>query len=448
MRKIIKLRGEILVICFISIVLSIVLGSIVMQTYRDSSYEKKIIHKSAISRNKNYVNNVKDILNTDSKDEEEIKKNFKEKKHELIEYGVDNMYIVDNEGNVLDVLIDNGVTKIKFENKKSKLVVYGMRFTARNVIKIRDNFYIVSVNADYCRNDTDKFFVWLILAILIFVVLMRGRVKYIGDISKRVREISAGNLDVKVPAKYKNELTSLSEDINTMAENLKDEDIKQKEFITNISHDLRTPLTTILGYLKMIEEKKYEDEEQLNTYIGIINRKSVYLKSLVDDFFNYSKLMSKDIEINMTKINVNECLKELLFEEEKAFADCNLTIKSDIEDAAMYINGEPMLIARVFENLFSNACKYSKADTEVSIKAYKDNENMIFNIYNVPSDELSEEDVNNFFNRLYKKDKSRKSAGNGLGLAITKEIVKIHNGSIEAKKQGEGVIFTISFPLL
>ena len=156
--------------------------------------------------------------------------------------------------------------------------------------------------------------------------------------------------------------------------------------------------------------------------------------------------MSKDIEVNMTEININECIKELLFEEEKNFTDNNLVLISEIEENTVRIKGDPMLIFRVFENLFSNAVKYSKSNTDVLIKLFAEDNNMVFKIMNIPKDKLTYEDVKNLFNRLYKKDKSRKSVGNGLGLAITKEIVNLHKGNIKAYIEGEKLIFTLRIP--
>lgn len=446
MKKIFKLRTEILIIFFISAVISFVVTAVFYDLYRELSFEQSRLQEGAEKRNETHIDNLNHILDIDSKDEETIKRNMDENQRELIQFGADSLYLLRADGTVIKSFPDDGVRKIDFEDKESSMKIVNIRFVARNVLKVNDDFYIVATVANYCTDDFNKVTTWLIITIIVFIILMRGRIKYLNVISKKVREISDGDLNIKIPKKYSNELTILSEDINIMTENLKAEDLKQKEFITNISHDLRTPLTTVLGYLKMIEDRKYDNEEELQSYLSIINRKSNYLKGLLDDFFDYSKLMSKDIEVNMTEININECIKELLFEEEKNFTDNNLVLISEIEENTIRINGDPMLIFRVFENLFSNAVKYSKSNTEVLIKLFTEDNNMVFKIMNIPKDKLTYEDVKNFFNRLYKKDKSRKSVGNGLGLAITKEIVNLHKGNIKAYIEGEKLIFTLRIP--
>lgn len=243
------------------------------------------------------------------------------------------------------------------------------------------------------------------------------------------------------------ELRDLAQNINYMAEELQKQDINQKEFITNISHDLRTPLTTILGYSKMIERKVYKDEEELNKYVSIINQKGNYLKTMMEDFFDYSRLSSRDLELEKNLINLNEVVLQLLDGEEINFENKDLSLKVLLERKAICTYGDPMLVARAFNNLISNSLKYSKENFKVKIQLKEKNINGVnygvFTVENTSNQPMKEEAVENLFKRLYKLDKARNDKDSGLGLAITQEIVKLHNGFVEATLCDENIRFSI-----
>ncbi len=288
------------------------------------------------------------------------------------------------------------------------------------------------------------------MTVVLFIVLTSGRIKYIGEINKGITTIANGDLKKRINIKYKNELSELAKSINIMTARLENEEHKKNEFITNISHDLRTPLTTMLGYIKMIEEFKYEDEEELNKYIHMINKKGVYLKSLLDDFFTYSKLNSNDIKVKYSNIDCNLFLQQIIEEEKINFIDKNLDLKLLGMEKKVYINVDGELMVRAIYNLLSNALKYSKEKTEVKVimdeETYNKKSYVTISVINTPKENISEEETEKLFERLYKRENERNSEGNGLGLTITKEIMNLNHGFIKAKVINDELKFKLGFP--
>ncbi len=196
-----------------------------------------------------------------------------------------NVYLVDSNGNVI-ASREKGIKNINLKEVKDKAVrkLEGKNvFETSGIINVDYKKSIVYYST-YYANDFHNAVYILILTVILFIILTGGRIVYIGEINKGITIIANGDFKKRINIKYKNELSELAESINIMASRLEEEDYKKREFITNISHDLRTPLTTILGYTKMIEESKYENVEELNRYIDMINKKGIYLKSLLDDF--------------------------------------------------------------------------------------------------------------------------------------------------------------------
>lgn len=366
------------------------------------------------------------------------------------------LYMVDSKGNIL-YGTNNNIKTIDLTNLRERNIYeYGRglnkkMFKGQGVIKIDDNHYVFYDYIAYTEKDMSIMIMLLISGIIIFFILIFGRVSYISKMNNSIKVIAGGNLSQRVPVKYKNELTELAEDINFMASELENEDIKKREFITNISHDLRTPLTTVLGYLKIIEEEKYSSTEELKGYLGIINRKSLYLKNLLDDFFDYSKLSSKDINLNFTNIYAQEILRQIFFEEKERFSQKDLELKLNLPETPYYLKGDGELLERAINNLLSNAYKYSQKESTVEIKFdIKEINNLsygVIEVINIAEGTITKEEASKIFERLYKRDESRGTEGSGLGLSITKEIMTLHNGYINTELKEQALIVSLIIPV-
>lgn len=389
------------------------------------------------------------LLKVDMKDVNKINAILEENYSQLVGY---EFYVVDENGRVI-----SSSTPAMLEIDKVRIIDgardYQISKSDANVFKItgcdsiKNGYYLYYTYLYFDENDTRMVAGALIGAVICFFFLIWGRISYISTIRLSVDKMTQGDLSEKVPCCYKNELRGLAEDINQMAEALENEEQKKNEFLTNISHDIRTPLTTILGYLNMIKNKNYDSEEALQGYIRIMERKGKFLASMLEDFFQYSKLASHDISIKYTKLDLNELLRQMQEDEEEEFLAKELKLELQLYPEVIYCMGDPELLARVAGNLLSNSIKYSQINTSVLMKSSIEKVNYInygvFSISNVPQESILEEEVSQLFERLYKRDNARKEEGSGLGLSIANNIIKLHGGKIEGHFVEERLIFKV-----
>jgi signal transduction histidine kinase len=304
-------------------------------------------------------------------------------------------------------------------------------------------------------NPQQKSFFALLLSVIFFIFLfyfITGRkVRYIQDIALGVMYMAKGELNYKIKKNGQDELTNLTDNINFMANELNNKIEREREIektkselITNVSHDLRTPLTSILGYLNLIKDKKFENEEQMMEYINIAYNKSEKLKLLIDELFEYTKLSGEGIKLNLSNIALNELLGQLIEEFVPIFEENNVLIIKDIakEDIIAEVDGDKLV--RVLENLIMNAIRYSYKPGDIKIGLYKEEEYGIFYVKN-RGENIPKGDLNKLFDRFYRVEKSRSEStgGSGLGLAISKNIVKLHGGDIWAECEGNEITFYV-----
>ncbi len=264
-------------------------------------------------------------------------------------------------------------------------------------------------------------------------------------IEKGVKKLYSSNFEKKIPLKYNNELTSLAMALNDMGDTIKENKKNEEEFLLNISHDLRTPLTSILGFLNLLKQKKYDTEEEREGYINTIEEQSVYLKTLIDEFFQFSKLKWKNVKLNKENINLQEILRQISDGFYPQLKENKISISMNFPEKPLYKEVDVEKFMRVLENVISNAIKYSYKGTEISLNLYENKDRIEMEFWNTPIENLKEDELDFLFKRFYKKDLSRSNKGAGLGLAIALEVIKLHEGELYAvmKNKKLGIIIKL-----
>lgn len=289
----------------------------------------------------------------------------------------------------------------------------------------------------------------LLFYMLLFVVfllptlfIMMRRMGYLNRIMRHTKDMAEGRLtnDLAVKgkspfAKHAKNLNKLREGVrSSVTEQAKSERLKT-ELITNVSHDLRTPLTSIITYTDLLKNPAITDDERAK-YIAILDAKSARLKTLIEDLFEVSKMASGNIEISKQRIDLAQLLQQATGEHGEDFAAANLDLRVNIAEQPLfaYVDGQKWW--RVIDNLIINARKYSLEGTRVYVNLKSVNGEAELTVKNVAKHELNE-DATELVERFKRADTSRNTEGSGLGLAIAQSIVDIHGGHMEIAVDGD-----------
>ncbi|MBS6184159.1 MAG: HAMP domain-containing histidine kinase, partial [Clostridium celatum] len=236
--------------------------------------------------------------------------------------------------------------------------------------------------------------VGLVLTIIYIVMLIKDLV-YLDKIMVGAKAAAEGKLNYKIDEKGRGHLRELAHDINNIKDGLKksvENEMKSEnmktELITNVSHDLKTPLTSIINYIDLLKRENIEPENARD-YVNILDKKSQRLKVLIEDLFEASKAASGAMELNIYRIDIGQLLKQALGENDERFSDNRLEVKLNIPDDKIFIDGDGKRLYRVFENLISNIVKYSLSNTRVYIDMFKENDEVIIVMKNISAYELS-----------------------------------------------------------
>ncbi|KAA0823699.1 MULTISPECIES: sensor histidine kinase [Bacillus cereus group] len=290
--------------------------------------------------------------------------------------------------------------------------------------------------------------------IILFLILVRKKIVYLKLISDNVNDIANGKLGLIIGIKGKDELTQLAKNINYMSKELENTFEQERrlertknELITNVSHDLRTPLTSIIGYLDLLKRGQYNNNTQLQEYLETTYSKSQRLKYLIDELFEYTRLSGIDAKLNLNEVDLSGLLEQIVGEYIPIFEKESLIVQKSItqEIIPIFIDAEKMV--RVYENLFMNAIKYSMKPSQLFICLELMDNKAILKVSNkVERPPVS--DPNKLFERFFRGDKARKNnQGNGLGLAISKRIVELHDGNIHAEYEDGWMSFIVEHPI-
>ena len=282
-----------------------------------------------------------------------------------------------------------------------------------------------------------------------FLMLQRKSLKYIEKIASAVQNITEGDLTTQIEVEGDDEFSQMAANLNRMGEEIRELMEKEREsertkneLITNVAHDLRTPLTSIIGYLELLSKGIPLPQEMQQKYIEIVYTKAKRLEKLIEDLFGFTKVGK--VSMNVGKVDLVKLLGQLLEEFYPSFAEKDLIYELVSNVPAQVITADGNLLARLFDNLINNAIKYGAEGKKVLVQVLAEEEIVTVSVTNygyvIPADELPL-----IFNKFYRVEQSRSTStgGTGLGLAIAKNIVDMHGGTIAVASDLDGTVFTV-----
>ena len=307
------------------------------------------------------------------------------------------------------------------------------------------------------QGELIRVLIFVLLGIAVFSVsflfLQRRTMRYMAEISQAMQNISEGDLNTAVEIIGDDEFSQMAESLNKLAENIRELMDKEREaerskneLITNIAHDLRTPLTSIIGYLELLSNSRQTvaEPEIQKKYIDIAYTKAKRLEKLIEDLFGFTKMTYGKVSMKVGQVDIIKLLSQLLEEFYPSFADNNLTYELTSDVPVQMICADANLLARLFDNLINNAIKYGAEGKRIQVNVCGGEELATISITNygrvIPPEELPM-----IFNKFYRVEHSRSTStgGTGLGLAIAKNVVDMHGGSIQVTSDLNGTVFTV-----
>lgn len=411
--------------------------------------------KDRISIESDVFEFINDVYSTDKDKEEYIRdyiKNFNGNVYIVTESGkVKYKSNNDGYGMIEAINIDGFRDEIKTADKSDFKIMYP--FTIDNNI-----YYFIMINKLEGRPVYSYEITYAltgIICIMLFIAMIyigiRKKVRYIEYISASIKEISKGNLNYSLNKESEDELSVVAEEINIMENSLnnmiekeRESDRKQRELITNISHDLKTPLTVILGYLDIIRTGACRSDEEKKQYVETAYEKTVILQKMVLDLFELVKLGDRDIVLNKSEVNINKLLRQIVMDYGPVAEEKNVSVKYDDCSQSISLMADVDKIGRAFNNLMSNAVKYCIDNTCINVKLEEDPAGALIYFKN-KCDNITEDNLDDLFDRFYRADKARNSTieGSGIGLSIAKNIIELHNSSIWVELHGNEIWFII-----
>lgn len=302
--------------------------------------------------------------------------------------------------------------------------------------------------------------VFLILIIVAIVAIFwrlkrRYRQYEMQHVIKELHYIAKGNYTHRISGEYSGSMGNVIDSIHVLVDSTieameEERRIEQSkdELITNVSHDIRTPLTSIIGYLGLIEEGRYESEEEIRRYVHTAFTKAKQMKVLVDDLFEYTTVRQTTTPLDYVTFDMIQLLEQLAIDFELEAKEKGRDIQVVTSSEHLMMRADTEKIVRIFNNLLSNALKYGKGGKIIRIVADKKGSNAVISVKN-DGETLPQEAIEQLFERFYRAEASRsqETAGTGLGLAIAQSIVELHGGTISAKVTDGWTDFTVVLPL-
>ncbi|WP_456048847.1 sensor histidine kinase [Abiotrophia defectiva] len=329
-----------------------------------------------------------------------------------------------------------------------KLNFFGLDTTLRHMLGLTRQQIIVSV------------YIFSLASCVVAILVTNWRVKRrinqmkLAHILDYLKYIAQGHYEIRIPQTDLGEMDEVVSSINHLVDStvraIEEERKIEKskdELITNIGHDIRTPLTSVIGYLGLIENQQYHSQEELARYAHVAYRKAQQMQSLVQDLFTYTATRQTTTEISPVQVQVLRFMEQLVADFELSAREKTIELRLDIRPKNLVASFDVDKMARVFHNLLSNALKYGIGAHYIELLAYQEADYIYFKVKN-DGQPLDKSELEDIFQRSYRADQSRSAnqPGTGLGLAIVRNIVELHHGRVYAEVEGKKTIFTIEIP--
>lgn len=300
-------------------------------------------------------------------------------------------------------------------------------------------------------NEMHILFGWLLaLTIILSIVMVIFSTKYlvnpITKLTTATKSLSNGNYNVDLDITRHDELGELSHSFSRMANKLEQMDDMRKEFISNISHDIQSPLSNIKGYTNLLKSESISPEEK-NNYISIINEEIIRLSTLTKQLLLLASLDRDEDILRRKSFNVGKQMKELIRNYQWQIAEKGITLEFTLPDVE--INGDPSLLNTVWDNLLTNAIKYNQSNGSIEI-SIEEKEKSVLVTFEDTGIGMNDKEKERIFDRFYRADtaRTRSVEGTGLGLSIVAAIVKLHGGLIHVNSiENEGTTFVVELPV-
>lgn len=292
--------------------------------------------------------------------------------------------------------------------------------------------------------------------LFLFSLFSRHIIRYLSTLTDGLKMISGGNLNYRLPILRQDELGNVAYHINLMAEQLqkqmdRERELEQSkmELITYVSHDLRTPLTSIIGYLDLLRTHTFDDIKEQERYIVNAFNKTQQLKKLIEDLFEYTRLTNHDMRLSFQQIDLYSLLQQMISELEPVAKEQGITFDLTTNSSNTLVQIDVEKMVRAIDNLLINAVKFSLKPGEVRINVLVEGNRINLSVAN-QGKPITQEEAKLLFERFYQTEKSKKDHkmpyGYGLGLSIAKQIVELHEGRIWLEHRSGHYKFCMELP--
>lgn len=289
---------------------------------------------------------------------------------------------------------------------------------------------------------------------LVIVFLLRKQNAQLSNRLGVIQQVLAGKTRMRILRDEKDKDAVLDFAINDLIEALhqtriagEQSELKRRQLLSNISHDIRTPITSIIGYIDALVDDKITDPEERALYLRIAAEKSRELKRLTDEVFELAKIDADEIEMHPERLEINELLRSTVIGFLPRLQEAGMEVVNEIPDEKNFIYADRMAVVRIFQNLIQNAIQHGQSGKVLGLRVEKHRNQYIASIWNL-GEPIPEEKINRVFERLFKADDSRKTkTGNhGLGLSIAKRLTEKNGGSIRVESgQNRETTFSVRF---